>query len=84
MKKTRTWILAILMVCLLLPAGLAGASGEIPAELPRNETLYYIGLQWSPVGTWNPFTDTSNNGLVFNTSPSRRSTVWEALYLYNA
>jgi peptide/nickel transport system substrate-binding protein len=76
------WIALLLMACMAIPA-IAGAA-EIPAELPRNETLYFGGLQWGTVVSWNPFTDSPNNAMVNDGQASRRLPVREALYMYNA
>jgi peptide/nickel transport system substrate-binding protein len=62
---------------------------EVPAptappeeQLPRNETLYYNGLQWSPVVGWNPYSSSMNNSWIA-AKDSSRVLVYETLYLYN-
>ena len=49
---------------------------------PRNETLYYSGLQWSKVNDWNPMSSNSNN-MVMLQNDTARELVWETLYMYN-
>ena len=49
---------------------------------PRNETLYYSGLQWSKVNDWNPMSSNSNN-MVMQQNDTARELVWETLYMYN-
>ena len=78
--KTR-WIALLLLVCMVLPV--VASAADIPAELPRNETLYLGGLQWSPVVSWNPFTDSPNNALANDGQASRRVLVRETLFMYN-
>jgi hypothetical protein len=52
-KKTLGCILALVMMLTLSASAFAvpGQVGsvEIPAELPRNETLYFAGQQWGTV-----------------------------------
>jgi len=62
---------------------------EVPAptappeeQLPRNETLYYNGLQWSPVVGWNPYSSSMNNSWIA-AKDSSRVLIYETLYLYN-
>lgn len=64
---------------------------EVPAEvsgivLPRKETLYFSGFQWSPVVSWNPYATTPNNAMVISdgpNNPSPRLTMFEVPYMYN-
>jgi peptide/nickel transport system substrate-binding protein len=49
---------------------------------PRNETLYYDGLQWSKVNDWNPLSSNSNN-MVMQQNDTARELVWETLFMYN-
>jgi peptide/nickel transport system substrate-binding protein len=56
---------------------------EVPAgTLPRNETLYYNGLQWGPVVGWNPYSS-SNNMAFIAQGDSARVVIFETPYLYN-
>ncbi|SHK62714.1 peptide/nickel transport system substrate-binding protein [Anaerocolumna jejuensis DSM 15929] len=53
-------------------------------ELPRNETLYYGGLQWGAVNGWNPLSDDMNNALAITQSGGgSRTPMFETLYMYN-
>jgi peptide/nickel transport system substrate-binding protein len=59
---------------------------EAPVDansLPRNETLYFNGQQWSPVVGWNPYSSSNNNGLVFQEGDNARVTMFETPYLFN-
>jgi peptide/nickel transport system substrate-binding protein len=62
---------------------------EVPAptappeeQLPRNETLYYNGLQWSAVVGWNPYSSSMNNSWIA-AKDSARVVMFETLYLYD-
>lgn len=48
--------------------------------LPRNETLYFNGLQWGPVVGWNPYSSSNNNALM---GGGGRNTMFETAYMYN-
>jgi len=52
-------------------------------QLPRNETLYYNGIQWSPVVGWNPYSSSMNNGMAVTAKDAARVIMFETLYLYN-
>jgi peptide/nickel transport system substrate-binding protein len=54
-----------------------------PNSLPRNETLYYNGLQWGSVVGWNPYSSSNNNGLAVSQGDSARVLMFETPYLYN-
>jgi len=63
---------------------------EVPAEeaaeegaLPRNETLYYNGFQWSAVVGWNPYSNSMNNAMAITQQDSARVIMFETPYLYN-
>jgi peptide/nickel transport system substrate-binding protein len=58
----------------------APTTGE---TLPRNETLYFNGLQWSAVVGWNPYSSSMNNALAVGAKDSARVIMFETLYLYN-
>jgi peptide/nickel transport system substrate-binding protein len=55
-----------------------GAAGT----LPRNETLYFNGLQWSAVVGWNPYSSSMNNSWIAAKDASR-VVMFESLYLYD-
>ncbi|MBN1874265.1 MAG: ABC transporter substrate-binding protein [Anaerolineae bacterium] len=50
--------------------------------LPRQETLYYNGLQWGPVVGWNPYSG-SNNMAFMAQGDAARVPMFETPYLYN-
>jgi peptide/nickel transport system substrate-binding protein len=53
-------------------------------ELPRNETLYYGGLQWGAINGWNPLSDDMNNAMaITQTDGGSRTPMFESLYMYN-
>lgn len=55
-----------------------------PNALPRNETLYYGGIQWGAVNGWNPLSDDMNNGMaIVQAAGGSRCLVFETLYMYN-
>jgi len=64
---------------------------EVPADasgvvLPRNETLYFNGYQWSPVVQWNPYSNNANNAMTIvqgANNSSARVTMFETPYMYN-
>ncbi len=51
--------------------------------LPRDETLYFNGLQWGAVVGWNPYTGGQNHRFAIRTQPSARVVMFETPYLYN-
>jgi peptide/nickel transport system substrate-binding protein len=58
----------------------APTTGE---TLPRNETLYFNGLQWSAVVGWNPYSSSMNNALAVGAKDAARVIMFETLYLYD-
>lgn len=54
-------------------------AAAVAAELPRNETVYYAGLQWGSVIGSNPYS--SNNNLAF--FGGQRELMTETPYMYN-
>jgi peptide/nickel transport system substrate-binding protein len=56
---------------------------DIAASLPRDETVYFAGLQWDPIVGWNPYSSTMNNALGFAAGANSRVPVFETLYMYN-
>ena len=51
--------------------------------LPRNETLYFNGLQWGPVVGWNPYSSSNNNAMAIAAGDNARVVMFETPYLYN-
>lgn len=56
--------------------------GDKLESFPRNETLYFNGLQWGPAANFNPFAPTSGFVLQNNTSMPFEL-VYETLFMYN-
>ncbi|MGW8226502.1 MAG: ABC transporter substrate-binding protein [Anaerolineales bacterium] len=56
---------------------------EDPTALPRNETMYFNGLQWGPVVCWNPYNANCNNAMAITENASILATMFESPYLYN-
>ncbi len=61
---------------------------EVTAEapegtLPRNETLYFNGLEWGAVVCWNPYNANCNNPMAINEGASAGAAMFETPYLYN-
>ncbi len=68
------------------PAATEAPTMEAPADanaLPRNETLYFNGLQWSAVVGWNPYSSSMNNALAVTAKDAARVVMFETLYLYD-
>ena len=68
------------------PAADYSAAATVAASLPRNETLYFGGLQWGTAVGWNPFSSDMNNSMAVVDGPSNastRTTMFETLYMYN-
>lgn len=58
--------------------------GEVEGELPRDETLYFAGLQWGAINGWNALSDDMNNAMIIDQSAGgARTTMFETLYMYN-
>ena len=56
---------------------------EKAEALPRQETLYFNGFQWSPVVCWNPYSGGCNNAMTIAQGDNARVTMFETPYLYN-
>jgi peptide/nickel transport system substrate-binding protein len=57
-----------------------------PNALPRDQTLYFNGLQWKSVVSWNPYSSDANNAMVIAdgpTNPSVRVPMFEIPYMFN-
>jgi peptide/nickel transport system substrate-binding protein len=51
--------------------------------LPRQETLYYNGLQWGAVVCWNPYSSSCNNAMAIGQGANARVAMFETPYLYD-
>lgn len=58
-------------------------AAAVAQALPRDQTLYYNGLQWGAVVGWNPYSSSNNNGMAIAQGDSARVTMFETPYLYN-
>lgn len=67
----------------VVAAGADLSPAEIAASLPRNETLYIAGLQWSAVVGWNPYSSNNNNAMGFAAGANAREPIFETPYMYN-
>ena len=56
------------------------APGE---ELPRDQTLYFNGQQWSAVVGWNPYSSSMNNAMAVGAKDAARVIMFESPYLYD-
>ncbi|MFA9403498.1 MAG: ABC transporter substrate-binding protein [Anaerolineales bacterium] len=56
---------------------------DVVATLPRNETLYINGHQWSPVVGWNPYSSDMNNALAIGEGAAAKLITFESPYMYN-
>ncbi len=56
---------------------------EDPYALPRDETLYFNGLQWGSVVCWNPYSSGCNNAMALAAGASARVPMFETPYLFN-
>jgi peptide/nickel transport system substrate-binding protein len=54
-----------------------------PNALPRSETLYFNGQQWSAVVGWNPYSNSNNNAMAIAQQDNARVIMFETPYLYN-
>ena len=52
-------------------------------DLPRNETLYSNGQQWSAIVCWNPYSSNCNNAMAIGQQDNARVMMFETPYLYN-
>ena len=69
-----------------VPAPTEAPVAEIKAGdtvLPRKETLYFNGQQWSPVVGWNPYSSSNNNALAIAAQDNARVIMFETPYIYN-
>ena len=63
----------------------APAPAEDPVlQLPRNETLYFMGFQWGMSNGWNGFSNIMNNPLIIEeVAGGARLPMFETPYMYN-
>lgn len=57
---------------------------EPGGTLPREETVYFGGLQWGSINGWNALSDDMNNAMALDQNAGgARTTMFETLYMYN-
>ena len=61
---------------------------EVPVEvfgtdIPRDQTLFFNGLQWSATVCWNPYSANCNNPLAITEDAHAVVTMFETPYMYN-
>nr|AGS53118.1 oligopeptide ABC transporter, periplasmic oligopeptide-binding protein OppA (TC 3.A.1.5.1) [uncultured bacterium contig00040] len=53
-------------------------------NVPREEALYFSGLQWGEVNGWNPYSNNMNNNMaIVQDATGARITMFETPYMYN-
>jgi peptide/nickel transport system substrate-binding protein len=70
----------VLQTQVVAPTTAPAAPGS---TLPRNETLYYNGLQWDPVKCWNPYSADCNNAMAIGEKDAARVIMFETPYLFD-
>ena len=73
--------IAIFMILALLLGSAAFA--ENVEVLPREDTLYFAGIQWGAVTTWNPIGVSQNNSMALVIGAGWREIMFESLYMWN-
>ena len=75
---------AIAAVCALIFVALPAAADEEITSLPRNETLYFNGMQYGTINSFNLMGSNQNNGMVMSGGEGGyRTLMFETLYMYN-
>jgi peptide/nickel transport system substrate-binding protein len=62
--------------------GSASAAVDVN-QLPRKETLYFNGILWDKVNTWNPYTVGGNPFGITPNSQVGRQLIFETLFVYD-
>jgi peptide/nickel transport system substrate-binding protein len=90
MKRKGLRVLFFFTACSLMFFSCGGKenmeSGEDGAKgnLPRQQSLYFAGLQWGSVNGWNPLSDDMNNAIaVSRQAYGTVVTMFETLYMFN-
>ena len=89
MKRNLIYLSFSLIIIFSMLMGLTTSTAQSPAQpagvavLPRNQTLYFNGLQWNPVVCWNPYSSICNNAMAIAQGDNARVTVFETPYIYN-
>ncbi|MBR1496636.1 MAG: ABC transporter substrate-binding protein [Oscillospiraceae bacterium] len=64
-------------------AGGGTAGDTAGGTLPREETLYYSGLQFGVINNWNPLSATNNNWVFQESALGARELMFESPYMYD-
>ena len=90
MKSKKRVLTAVILAFVFLVTSfgtiLAEESADKPANidsLPRNETLYFNGMQWGPIVSFNPLSSSNNNVWLFGQGDAAIVLMYETLYMYN-
>ncbi len=59
------------------------ATSEIPDTLPRNETLYFNGLQWGAAANFNPIAASGIAAFITPNVAMPREVIYETMFAYN-
>jgi peptide/nickel transport system substrate-binding protein len=82
--KAKKLIALFLLLAFLVTTTATASAAASAVSLPRNQTLYYGGIQWGAVNGWNPLSDDMNNGMaITQASGGSRCIMFETLYMYN-
>ncbi|MDR2807551.1 MAG: ABC transporter substrate-binding protein [Spirochaetaceae bacterium] len=79
MKKLMVFVLAFIITAGAAFANGSGDAAVTVSQLPRNETLYFNGLQWGAPVALSPYHANRNYGFL----ETHRQVVFETLFLYN-
>ena len=98
-KKTLLALLLVASMVLAACGGSGGGTGsgsgssgtgraayvapELVTTLPRNESLYFGGLGWSPIAGWSPLMGSTSNWANDQNAGGARTMVYETPYMYN-
>jgi peptide/nickel transport system substrate-binding protein len=71
----------------MAPTAVPPTATEAPlapgSPLPRNETMYFNGLQWGSVVCWNPYSSSCNNAIGIGQGDNALVTMFETPYMFD-
>ncbi|MDO4458605.1 MAG: ABC transporter substrate-binding protein [Clostridia bacterium] len=82
MKNWRKVIALVLVLAMAFAMTVSASAEESVDVTPRNETLYFGGMQWGAPNDINPFSP-SSNCFPMNQNDNAREIIYETLYMYN-
>ena len=65
------------------PADTTPADTAADGTLPRDQTVYWGGLQWGVINSWNPLGNTHNNWIIQQRNLGARELMFESPYMYD-